>query len=105
MYICDLMDRSLFLAAGEGGIIGGSLDFWENKRGDRWKLWKDAEGETTQICLENEDMLRGDQKLLGESLQWSNIQTGDLLNFTLSSLKSPPPPPSEINNDRSLAGP
>ena len=25
-------------------ILGGSLDFRENKRGDRWKLLKDSEG-------------------------------------------------------------
>ena len=32
----DLRDRSLFIAwggGGGGGCKGGSLDFWENKRG------------------------------------------------------------------------
>ena len=32
------------------------------------------------------------QKLLGGSLQLGNIQSGDRLNFTLSSPKSPAPP-------------
>ena len=44
------------------------------------------------------------QKLLGGSLQWSNVQRGGWLNFPLFSPKSsdPPAPPPAINNDRSL---
>ena len=45
------------------------IDFCENKRGDRWKLWKDSEGRP-QICLEDEIKDGGGdrksrQKLLG----------------------------------------
>ena len=72
------------------------------KRGSL-KTLEGFRGETTQICLENEDMGRGGggdrkshQMLSGGSLQWSNIQRGDWLNFTLFSPKAcpPPPPPS-----------
>ena len=38
---------------------GGIIRSWEPKRGNRWKLWKDSEGGTTQICLENEDIWGG----------------------------------------------
>ena len=49
-------------------------------------------GGTTQICSENEDVMGGGG---GGSLQLSNIQTGDRLNFTLFSPKSSAPlPPS-----------
>ena len=48
-------------------------------------------GGTTQICSENEDMGGGG----GGSLQLSNIQMGDQLNFALFSPKSAAPlPPS-----------
>ena len=53
----SIRDRSLFIAGGGGGggggarILGGSLDFWENKRGDRWKLWKDSEGGPLKFAL------------------------------------------------------
>ena len=47
-------------------------------------------GGTTQICSENEDLMGG-----RGSLQLSNIQRGDRLNFTLFSPKSSAPlPPS-----------
>ena len=47
-------------------------------------------GGTTQICSENEDVIGG-----GGSLQLSDIQRGDRLNFTLFSPKSSAPlPPS-----------
>ena len=63
---------------GGGGILGGITWFLgvlkggsvitENPDGGRWKVWKDSEGGTTQICSENEEM-GGDreshQKLLG----------------------------------------
>ena len=93
-----------------GRILGGSMDFWENKSGDQsWlrtqkggslKTLEGFRGGTTQICLEYEDMGGGGnreshQKSLGGLLQWSNIQRGDRLNFTLFSSKSfaPSPPP------------
>ena len=46
-------------------------------------------GGSTQICSENEDMGGGGGGR--ESLQLSNIQRGDRLNFTLFIPKSPPP--------------
>ena len=49
----------LSLGGGGGGLEGGSLDFWENKRGDGWKTLEGFRGGTTQICSENEDMWGG----------------------------------------------
>ena len=55
------------------------------------KTFEGFRGGTTQICSENEDVMGGG----GESLQLSNIQRGDRLNFTLFSPKSSAPlPPS-----------
>ena len=86
---------------------GGISRNWEPKRGDHWKLWKDSEGDHSNL-------------MLGGLLQWSNIPRGDWLNLTMFSPKSsalphPPPPrrpavppsrrpavPQAINNDRSL---
>ena len=108
-----LRDRSLFIAWGGGGDFGGITWFFEEqkggsvvtaepKRGDHWKLWKDVEGGPLELALKMKTW--GDreshQMLLGGSLQWSNIQRGDELNFTLFNLKSSPAP--AINNDRSL---
>ena len=69
-------DRSLLIAWGGWGgegFQGGSLDFGGQKRGHRLKFWKDSEGGTTQICLENEDMGAGIAKVIksykGGSLQ------------------------------------
>ena len=45
-----------------GRTKGGIISNWEPKRGDRWKIWKDSEGGTTQICLENEGMVGGSRK-------------------------------------------
>ena len=45
-----------------GRTKGGISSNWEPKRGDRWKIWKDSEGGTTQICLENEGMVGGSRK-------------------------------------------
>ena len=64
-----IRDRSLFIAwggggGGRGGFQGASLDFGGQKRGHRLKFWKDSEGETTQICLENEDMGGGIAKVI-----------------------------------------
>ena len=72
-----IRDRSLFIArggeGGGGGSQGGSLDFGGQKRGHRLKFWKDSEGGTTEICLENEDMEGGIAKVIksykGGSLQ------------------------------------
>ena len=41
---------------------GGSVVTENAEEGDHWKLWKDSEGGTTQICLENEESR---QMLLG----------------------------------------
>ena len=41
------------------------------------KTFEGFRGGTTQICSENEDVMGG-----GESLQLSNIQRGDRLNFS-----------------------
>ena len=57
------------------------------------KTFEGFRGGTTQICSENEDVMGGGGG--GESLQLSNIQRGDRLNFTLFSPKSSAPlPPS-----------
>ena len=48
------------------------------------KTFEGFRGGTTQICSENEDVMGGG----GGSLQLSNIQRGDRLNFTLFSPKS-----------------
>ena len=56
------------------------------------KTFEGFRGGTTQMCSENEDVMGGGG---GESLQLSNIQRGDRLNFTLFSPKSSAPlPPS-----------
>ena len=56
------------------------------------KTFEGFRGGTTQICSENEDVMGGGG---GESIQLSNIQRGDRLNFTLFSPKSSAPlPPS-----------
>ena len=49
------------------------------------KTLEGIRGGTTQICSENEDVMGGG------SLQLSNIQRGDRLNFTLFSPKSSAP--------------
>ena len=36
--MCQVRDRSLFLAWGERRILGGSFDFQENKRGDHLEM-------------------------------------------------------------------
>ena len=57
------------------------------------KTFEGFRGGTTQMCSENEDVMGGGGG--GESLQLSNIQRGDRLNFTLFSPKSSAPlPPS-----------
>ena len=115
-----LSDRSLFIAGGGGARIwvvdhlifrrtkGGISRDWETKRGDHWKLWKDSEGDHSSLLGKSRHWGGGEREshqiLLGGSLQWSNIQRGDRLNFTLFSLKSSLPPPA-INNERSLSCP
>ena len=56
-----------YLSPGGGGgrILGGISRSWEPKTGDHWKLWKDTEGGTTQICLENEGMWGGGDRESG----------------------------------------
>ena len=62
-----------------GRTKGGISCNWEPKRGDHWKLWKDSEGGTTQIFLENEDMEGGrggrekHQKLFGGPDHFSEV--------------------------------
>ena len=52
----------------------------ENPRGgERGKPWKDSEGGTTQICLENEGMVEGSRKS-------SKVITGD--RFTEETFKA-----------------
>ena len=84
---------------------GGISRNWETKRKDG--LWKDSEGDHSNLLGKSRHWGGGEREshqiLLGGSLQWSNIQRGDRLNFTLFSLKSPPSP--AINNERSLSCP
>ena len=112
-----LSDRSLFIAGGGGGEFGWRINWFLGEQKEGSVLTEKPKGRmdfgriqrrTTQICLENQDIGVGGKRdshqiLLGGSLQWSNIQRGDRLNFTLFSLKSPPPP--AINNERSLSCP
>ena len=81
---------------------GGISRNWEPKRGNRWKLWKDSEGGTTQICLENEDIWGGgspksSKVIKGDLFSEVTLKGRDWLNFTLCSLKSfaPLPPPGD----------
>ena len=64
----------------------------ENPKGDHWKLWKDSEGGPLKFVWKTKTCggagRENHQKLLGGSLQWSNIQMGDRLNFTLFSPES-----------------
>ena len=87
---------------------GGISRDWETKRGHHWKLWKDSEGDHSSLLGKSRHWGGGEREshqiLLGGSLQWSNIQRGDRLNFTLFSLKSSLPLPA-INNERSLSCP
>ena len=71
----------------------GGSEVTESQKGRPMKFLEGFRGETTQICLEDEDMGVG-------SLQWNNIQRGDRLNFTVFSPKSsdPTPPPPSRNN-------
>ena len=118
----------IFLVKTSKGLViiyrhGGAGDFggWDHlifKRTNGGSL-KTLEGfreGTTQIFLENEDMVgggrgggmggRGESRKSSNVIQWSKIQRGDRLNFTLFSPKSStlsPLPPQAINNDRSLS--
>ena len=58
-FVLILGTRFYLSLGGGGGLEGGSLDFWENKRGDGWKTLEGFRGGTTQICSENEDMVGG----------------------------------------------
>ena len=59
-----IADRSLFIPGGGRKILVGITWFlgkqkkgisrnWEPKRRDRWKLWKDSEGGTTQFAFKS----------------------------------------------------
>ena len=90
---------------------GGISRNWEPQRGYHWKLWKDSEGGPLKFAwkLSHGGITKVIKSYKGGSLQWSKIQRGEKLNFTLFSPKSPapplsppPPPHHAINNDRSL---
>ena len=93
-----------------GGKKGGISRNWEPQRGYHWKLWKDSEGGPLKFAwkLSHGGITKVIKSYKGGSLQWSKIQRGEKLNFTLFSPKSsalspsPPPPHHAINNDRSL---
>ena len=96
-----------FLGEKKGGISRN----WEPQRGYHWKLWKDSEGGPLKFAwkLSHGGITKVIKSYKGGSLQWSKIQRGEKLNFTLFSPKSsalspspPPPPHHAINNDRSL---
>ena len=109
LFIKWIRDRSLFLPGGDHLIFrttkGGISRNWEPKRGESLKTLEGFGGGTTHFCLENEDMgggggeSRKSSNVIGGSLQWSNIQRGDRVNFTLFSPKSsarfPPGPPGD----------
>ena len=90
---------------------GGISRNWEPQRGYHWTLWKDSEGGPLKFAwkLSHGGITKVIKSYKGGSLQWSKIQRGEKLNFTLFSPKSPapslsppPPPHHAINNDRSL---
>ena len=110
-YVETFRDRSLFIAGGaDGGFQGGSLDFQENKSGGSVVTENPKEGSLK--TLEGFRGRRGGGHLnllekgrhggggiakviksyQGGSLQCSNIQRGDRLNFTQFSQKSKNPP-------------
>ena len=60
---------------------------WERKRGDHWKLCKDSEGELLKWRHGGGGVAKVIKCHLEGSLQGSNIQRGDRLNFTLFSPK------------------
>ena len=88
---------------GGGGDKRGDQSKLRTQKGRSLKTLEGFRGGTTQIWLENEDMV-GDreshQMLLGGITSVKYIQRGDRLNFTLFS--APPRLPQTINNDRSL---
>ena len=127
VYIDDLYTRPwlptvLQEGGGGGRVISGITRFlgekkggisrnWEPQRGYHWKLWKDSEGGPLKFAwkLSHGGITKVIKSYKGGSLQWSKIQRGEKLNFTLFSPKSsalspspPPPPHHAINNDRSL---
>ena len=92
-------DRSLFITwrwgrgedfSGITWFLGeqkGGQPLLRTQKGESLKTLEGFRGGTTQVCLENEDVVGGresHQTFLGGggALQWSNIQRGDLLNFT-----------------------
>ena len=92
-----------------GRTKGGISCNWEPKRGDHWKLWKDSGWGPLKFAWKMKTWRGGGgsrktSKVISGagSLQWSNIQRGDRVNFTLFSPKSSPRPPQAINNDQSL---
>ena len=91
------MGYHLIFRRTKGGIIN------ENPKGGITEIFGRIQRGTTQICLDMKTWDGGIAKVvncyLGGSLQRSNIQSGDRLNFTLF---SPKPPPPALNNDRSL---
>ena len=82
-----------------GGKKGGISRNWEPQGGYHWKLWKNSEGGPLKFAwkLSRGEITKVIKSYKGGSLQWSEIQRGEKLNFTLfspkSSALSPPPPP------------
>ena len=103
----------IYRLAGAGGWIywflgeqkGGTL-VTENPKGEiRENFGRIQRGDHSNLLGKwrrtgEEEDRESRQKLLGGSLQRSNIERGHRLNFTFSSPKSSAPPPA-INNDRS----
>ena len=89
----------------------GGIQAWlkAQKRGSL-KLWKGSEGGPLKFTWKMKTCGGGIARVIksyqGGSLQWSNIQRRDRLNFSLFSPKSsgapPPRPPPAIINDQSL---
>ena len=109
----SVRDRSLFIArrgggGGFGGITwflgkqkGGSVVTENPKRGITETFGRIQRGEPLKFAWKMKTWWGRDreshQMLLGGSLQWSNIQSGDRLNFTLFAPNLPPPPNSRGN--------
>ena len=98
-------DCRQFYKRGGGRVISGITGFlgekkgrisrnWEPQGGYHWKLWKDSEGGPLKFAwkLSRGGITKVIKSYKGGSLQWSKIQRGEKLNFTLFSPKSPPPP-------------
>ena len=89
---------------------GPVIIFLGEQTGDHRKLWKDSERGPLKFSWKMKTWLGGggggESRKSSNVIQWSKIQRGDRLNFTLFSPKSStlsPLPPQAIDNDRSLS--